>query len=88
MPCGSRLRKTEYHPWPGDNPLVMAQNHAVNEAVGPGGCVLLHGGRFLSCSSWLERPSRTPDEVAELVNSLKRFNTSIERLHGRPWPRP
>ncbi|TMR97099.1 MarR family winged helix-turn-helix transcriptional regulator [Nonomuraea basaltis] len=30
----------------------------------------------------------TPEEVATLAGCLKRFNTAIERLSGRPWPRP
>ncbi|TDU05330.1 DNA-binding MarR family transcriptional regulator [Streptomyces sp. 846.5] len=30
----------------------------------------------------------TPEEVADFVAHLKRFNTGIERLDGRPWPRP
>jgi DNA-binding MarR family transcriptional regulator len=30
----------------------------------------------------------TPDDVAALAGYLKRFNTDIERLSGRPWPRP
>ncbi|PRZ42842.1 DNA-binding MarR family transcriptional regulator [Antricoccus suffuscus] len=29
-----------------------------------------------------------PEEVAEFSRWLKRFNTDIERLDGRPWPRP
>lgn len=29
-----------------------------------------------------------PDDVAEFAAYLKRFNTTIERLAGRPWPRP
>ena len=29
----------------------------------------------------------TPQEVAEFVACLKRFNASIERIEGRPWPR-
>lgn len=28
------------------------------------------------------------DDVAALAAYLKRFNTTIERLAGRPWPRP
>jgi len=27
------------------------------------------------------------DEVTQFVAMLKRFNTDIERLDGRPWPR-
>lgn len=30
----------------------------------------------------------TPDEVAAFAACLKRFNTDIERLSGRAWPRP
>ncbi|MEV0270656.1 MarR family transcriptional regulator [Hamadaea sp. NPDC050747] len=30
----------------------------------------------------------TAEEVADFVAMLKRFNTDIERLDGRPWPRP
>ncbi|WP_106397906.1 MarR family winged helix-turn-helix transcriptional regulator [Actinocorallia populi] len=30
----------------------------------------------------------TPEEVAAFAAFLKRFNTDIERLAGRPWPRP
>lgn len=30
----------------------------------------------------------TPDEVAEFASYLQRFNTDIERLSGRTWPRP
>jgi DNA-binding MarR family transcriptional regulator len=30
----------------------------------------------------------TPDEVADFAAHLKRFNASIERRVGRPWPRP
>ncbi|MFC6882580.1 MULTISPECIES: MarR family winged helix-turn-helix transcriptional regulator [Actinomadura] len=30
----------------------------------------------------------TPEEVATFAACLKRFNTDIERLTGRPWPRP
>lgn len=30
----------------------------------------------------------TAEEVADFVEMLKRFNTDIERLDGRPWPRP
>ena len=30
----------------------------------------------------------TPGEVAEFAAYLRRFNTDIERLAGRPWPRP
>ena len=30
----------------------------------------------------------TPDEVAAFAAYLQRFNTDIERLAGRPWPRP
>ncbi|MFI0352762.1 MarR family winged helix-turn-helix transcriptional regulator [Actinomadura sp. 9N407] len=29
-----------------------------------------------------------PDEVAAFAAFLRRFNTDIERLDGRPWPRP
>ncbi|MEC3956192.1 MarR family winged helix-turn-helix transcriptional regulator [Nocardia sp. CDC153] len=29
-----------------------------------------------------------PADVAGLVDYLRRFNTSIEEYHGRPWPRP
>lgn len=29
----------------------------------------------------------TPEEVATFAAYLKRFNTDIERLDGRPWPR-
>lgn len=28
------------------------------------------------------------DDVAAFAGYLQRFNTSIERHHGRPWPRP
>ncbi|GAB3206999.1 MarR family winged helix-turn-helix transcriptional regulator [Nocardia tengchongensis] len=28
------------------------------------------------------------DDVATFANYLERFNTDIERLDGRPWPRP
>ncbi|MFD7325992.1 MarR family winged helix-turn-helix transcriptional regulator [Streptomyces sp. NPDC059875] len=30
----------------------------------------------------------TADEVADFAAYLKRFNSDIERLEGRPWPRP
>ncbi|UED88319.1 MarR family winged helix-turn-helix transcriptional regulator [Streptomyces profundus] len=30
----------------------------------------------------------TPDEIAQFAGFLKRFNGDIERLEGRPWPRP
>ncbi|MEU4271783.1 MarR family transcriptional regulator [Streptomyces sp. NPDC026092] len=30
----------------------------------------------------------TPDEVADFAAYLRRFNSDIERLEGRPWPRP
>ncbi|MDF6018083.1 MarR family transcriptional regulator [Streptomyces sp. JH34] len=30
----------------------------------------------------------SPDEVAVLAACLKRLNTDIENLDGRPWPRP
>ncbi|MCX2182805.1 MarR family transcriptional regulator [Streptomyces sp. SKN60] len=30
----------------------------------------------------------TPEEVAEFAAVLERFNRDIERLDGRPWPRP
>ncbi|MCI2416821.1 MarR family transcriptional regulator [Saccharopolyspora sp. K220] len=30
----------------------------------------------------------TAEEVATFAAYLKRFNTDIERLEGRPWPRP
>ncbi|MBT2441745.1 MarR family transcriptional regulator [Streptomyces sp. ISL-36] len=30
----------------------------------------------------------TPDEVAAFAAYLRRFNSDIERLEGRPWPRP
>lgn len=30
----------------------------------------------------------SPQEVTEFSRWLKRFNTDIERLDGRPWPRP
>lgn len=30
----------------------------------------------------------TPEEVADLAAVLERFNRDIERLDGRPWPRP
>ncbi|MFF0435323.1 MarR family winged helix-turn-helix transcriptional regulator [Streptomyces sp. NPDC004327] len=30
----------------------------------------------------------TPDEVAGFAATLQRFNRDIERLDGRPWPRP
>lgn len=30
----------------------------------------------------------TPEEVSTFAACLKRFNTDIERLTGRPWPRP
>ncbi|GAA2988055.1 MULTISPECIES: MarR family winged helix-turn-helix transcriptional regulator [Streptomyces] len=29
-----------------------------------------------------------PEEVAAFADYLKRFNTDIENLDGRPWPRP
>jgi len=29
-----------------------------------------------------------PREVAEFARLLRQFNTDIERLDGRPWPRP
>lgn len=29
-----------------------------------------------------------PQEVAAFATYLKRFNTDIEHLDGRPWPRP
>ncbi|MFE6036940.1 MarR family winged helix-turn-helix transcriptional regulator [Streptomyces sp. NPDC056452] len=29
-----------------------------------------------------------PEEVAAFATYLKRFNTDIEHLDGRPWPRP
>ncbi|WP_228538061.1 MarR family winged helix-turn-helix transcriptional regulator [Nocardia sp. XZ_19_231] len=29
----------------------------------------------------------TPEEVADFARYLARFNTDIERLDGRPWPR-
>ncbi len=29
-----------------------------------------------------------PEEVAEFAAYLNRFNTTIERMAGRPWPRP
>lgn len=29
-----------------------------------------------------------PDDLAAFAAFLKRFNTDIERLAGRPWPRP
>ncbi|MFF7262576.1 MarR family winged helix-turn-helix transcriptional regulator [Streptomyces sp. NPDC008159] len=28
------------------------------------------------------------DDIAEFADYLQRFNTSIERLAGKPWPRP
>ncbi|WP_128380976.1 MarR family winged helix-turn-helix transcriptional regulator [Streptomyces cavernae] len=28
------------------------------------------------------------EEIAVFANCLQRFNTDIERFHGRPWPRP
>ncbi|MEU8620687.1 MarR family transcriptional regulator [Streptomyces sp. NPDC048623] len=30
----------------------------------------------------------TPAEVADFAAALERFNRDIERLDGRPWPRP
>ncbi|MFA1551441.1 MarR family winged helix-turn-helix transcriptional regulator [Actinomadura chokoriensis] len=30
----------------------------------------------------------TPEEVTAFAGYLQRFNTDIERLAGRPWPRP
>ncbi|MFE5481197.1 MarR family winged helix-turn-helix transcriptional regulator [Streptomyces sp. NPDC056527] len=30
----------------------------------------------------------TADEVADFAAYLRRFNSDIERLEGRPWPRP
>ncbi|MFJ3906367.1 MarR family winged helix-turn-helix transcriptional regulator [Streptomyces sp. NPDC090025] len=30
----------------------------------------------------------TPDEVAEFAAVLERFNRDVERIDGRPWPRP
>ncbi|GGZ11007.1 MarR family winged helix-turn-helix transcriptional regulator [Streptomyces nitrosporeus] len=30
----------------------------------------------------------TPEEVAGFAAYLRRFNTGIENLDGRPWPRP
>ncbi|GAA2079262.1 MarR family winged helix-turn-helix transcriptional regulator [Actinomadura alba] len=30
----------------------------------------------------------TPEEVTSFAAYLQRFNTDIERLAGRPWPRP
>jgi DNA-binding MarR family transcriptional regulator len=30
----------------------------------------------------------SPAQVAALVEHLERFNSAIERYHGRPWPRP
>ncbi|MEZ0067987.1 DNA-binding MarR family transcriptional regulator [Streptacidiphilus sp. MAP12-20] len=30
----------------------------------------------------------TPEEVEVFAACLRRFNTDIERLEGRPWPRP
>lgn len=30
----------------------------------------------------------SPDEVADFAAYLRRFNSDIERLEGRPWPRP
>lgn len=30
----------------------------------------------------------TPDEVDRFAEYLKRFNSDIEKLDGRPWPRP
>ncbi|MBL1291520.1 MarR family winged helix-turn-helix transcriptional regulator [Streptomyces sp. NPDC057067] len=30
----------------------------------------------------------SPDEVADFAAYLKRFNSDIEHLDGRPWPRP
>lgn len=29
-----------------------------------------------------------PEDVRTFADCLKRFNTDIERLSGRPWPRP
>ncbi|WP_068014019.1 MarR family winged helix-turn-helix transcriptional regulator [Nocardia mexicana] len=29
-----------------------------------------------------------PEDVAAFADYLQRFNTDIERLDGRPWPRP
>ncbi|MBO1333687.1 MarR family winged helix-turn-helix transcriptional regulator [Streptomyces sp. VRA16 Mangrove soil] len=30
----------------------------------------------------------TPEEIAGFATSLERLNRAIERLEGRPWPRP
>jgi DNA-binding MarR family transcriptional regulator len=30
----------------------------------------------------------TPDRLRRFIDDLKQFNTDIERLTGRPWPRP
>lgn len=30
----------------------------------------------------------SPAQVTTLVDTLERFNSAIERYHGRPWPRP
>lgn len=30
----------------------------------------------------------TAEEVADFAVYLRRFNTDVERLAGRPWPRP
>ncbi|GGO72223.1 MarR family winged helix-turn-helix transcriptional regulator [Nonomuraea cavernae] len=30
----------------------------------------------------------SPEDVAAFAAYLKRFNTDVERLGGRPWPRP
>jgi len=30
----------------------------------------------------------SPDEIDQLTTALTRFNSSIERLEARPWPRP
>lgn len=32
--------------------------------------------------------SWSDDEIADFASYLRRFNTDIERLGGRPWPRP
>ncbi len=30
----------------------------------------------------------SPEDIARFADFLQRFNTDIERLDGRPWPRP
>jgi hypothetical protein len=29
----------------------------------------------------------TPEEIGQLLSVLTRFNQSIEKLSGKPWPR-